>query len=201
MNIRFLLATVALTIAAPVVVALSPSVYTSAFADVPENAWFFTYVQQAVFAGIVSGYNDRFGNPTGLFGPQNPVTVAEALKISLESAGFDKSMGSGYGHWAAPYLSIALGERFQLTPDQNINLDRPATRAEVASLFADAFRAPLAPYVQFYSDVSPHTPYTGSITALSRDGVVSGDTDVNGNATGQFRPSDRINRAEGRKHR
>ncbi len=50
--------------------------------------------------------------------------------------------------------------------------------------------------VHQYDDVSATTQYETSIQALTTGGVVSGDTDINGHATGTFRPTDRINRAE-----
>ncbi len=167
------------------------------FLDVPAEAWFFSSVEQAVDLGIVSGYKDAQGNPTGTFGPENSVTFAEALKIAIESAGYDSNLGQGYGHWAAKYLSIAIGERFSLTPNQNVDLDRPATRSEVASLIADAFRVQMPPYfIPAFTDVSASNRFAFDIQALQRDAILSGDTDTAGNATGRFRPESTINRAE-----
>lgn len=183
-------------ILAPLIASAMTSGYPQ-FQDVPENAWFAPYVQQAVNLGIVSGYRDGNGNPTGRFGPENPVTFAEALKIALESAGFDVNLGQGYGHWAAKYLSIAIGERFSLAPNQNVDLDRAATRAEVASLIADAFRISISPsFTSAFSDVTVSDRFAFEIAALKRDGVLSGDTDAKGEMTGSFRPDALINRAE-----
>ncbi len=105
---------------------------TTRFTDVPVNAWFSSYVEMAVDMQIVGGYLDAYGRSTGRFGPEKAVTIAEALKIALESAGYDESRGVGYGHWAARYLSIATGENFELMRVPNLNIDRAATRAEVA---------------------------------------------------------------------
>lgn len=155
------------------------------------------YVEQASEAGIVTGYRDSYGNLTGRFGPENPVTIGEALKISLEGAGYDTSAGIGYGHWAAKYMSIAIGLGFQITQINALNLDRPATRAEVASLIADAFRVDHSTFTGGqYTDVTAGTAYAGSIQALSRVGILAGDTDVAGNPTGRFRPNAAVNRAE-----
>jgi plastocyanin len=166
------------------------------FIDVPSGVWFSSYVAAAVELGIVSGYTDQYGNSTGRFGPQNTVTIAEALKIALESAGYDKNMGVGYGHWAAQYLSIAVGEHFAVTQNGQINLDRPASRAEVASLIRDAFHVPLTNGSSSFSDVSYGEAYAQSIITLYNDGIISGDTDSSGGQTGRFRPRDSINRAE-----
>ncbi len=167
------------------------------FRDVPDGAWYAAPVRAAVSAGIVSGYKDGYGNLTGTFGPENQVTLGEGLKIALESAGYDSNLGVGYGHWAAKYLSLAMGLRFQIAQQQGINLDRAATRGEVASMFSDAFRVVVAlPQSQSFSDVEQTNQYAPAIAALSRDKVISGDTDSSGNPTGTFRPSVAINRAE-----
>lgn len=167
------------------------------FTDVPTSSWFASYVSQAVQEGIVSGYNDYYGNPTGKFGPDNPVTVGEALKISLEGAGYDTSKGVGYGHWAAKYMSVALGLGFDMVQVHGLNLDRPATRAEVASLFTNAFKVDDTTFTGGqYSDVTAATPYAGAIQALTKTSIVAGDKDSAGNPVGRFRPNDQVNRAE-----
>lgn len=167
------------------------------FTDVPQNAWFAPYVEQATSAGIVSGYKDPYGNFTGRFGPENAVTVGEALKIAMEGAGHDTSRGVGFGHWAAKYMSVALGLGFDVALIPSLNLDRPATRAEVASLVADSFLVTQSAFADTqYVDVIATTPYAAAIQALSRTGIISGDTDASGNATGRFRPGAQVNRAE-----
>ena len=165
------------------------------FSDVPSTAWFYADVNSAQTAGIVSGYKDAYGRLTGKFGPENPVTVAEALKMALESAGYDISRGQGYGHWAAGYLSIAISNHFFFTQNGYINLDRPALRSEVASILADAFRVSPSSISSALTDIA-RDPYAEQISALARDNIITGDTDANGRATGTFRPSERINRAE-----
>ncbi|MBI5794193.1 S-layer homology domain-containing protein [Candidatus Uhrbacteria bacterium] len=174
------------------------------FVDVSQSAWFATYVQAAAETGIVNGYKDIYGKLTGKFGPQNNITLAEALKITVEGAGYDEQLygsmvDSGMkNYWASPYVSVAKAEHFVFLPDR-IRLDRPATRAEVASFFTSAFGIHLgdvSPVDSRYTDVKTSTEYATSIEVLSRDGVLSGDTDIQGQATGTFRPTERINRAE-----
>ncbi len=166
------------------------------FSDVPYGAWYATFVNEAVTLTIVSGYTDSYGRLTGKFGPENPVTVGESLKIALLGAGYDTSAGIGYGHWAAKYMSVAIGLNFQLTRVQGLNLDRPASRAEVASLIADAFKIAPVTSASEFKDVTSATPYAGSVQALASADIVSGDTDVTGQPTGTFRPLASINRAE-----
>jgi plastocyanin len=175
---------------------------TIVFSDVPQSAWFATYVRSAAEAGIVSGYRDNSGKLTGMFGPSNNITIAEALKIAVEGAGYDEQfyasrIDSGVTHWSSPYVAVAKAERFAVI-NARTRLDWPATRADVAAIFTSAFR--VSPFDttlgERFTDVDARTENAGSIEALSRDGVVSGDTDIHGKTTGKFRPTQNINRAE-----
>lgn len=170
------------------------------FMDVSNSAWFSVYVKQAAEAGIVTGYKDEYGKPTGKFMPQNEITVAEALKIASEGAGYDEeayatALQSGSDHWASAYLAVARGEEFPVASRSTV--ERRATRAEVAAMIAAAFRVNVQTTVlNRYTDVDVRTEYGTSIEALSRDGIVEGDTTSTGEAAGTFRPTERINRAE-----
>lgn len=176
------------------------------FTDVQSNTWFATYVRQAAEVGIVNGYKDSTGRLTGKYGPSNNITLAEALKIAVEGSGYDEELygslvQSGMGnHWASVYVSVAKAEDFTVfSAGGKLNIDRAATRAEVASLFAEAFRVEIDPSVAVdsrYTDVSTSTRFAQEIEALSHDEVVAGDTDAQGQATGTFRPGANINRAE-----
>ncbi len=175
---------------------------TVVFTDVQQSTWFATYVRQAAEAGIVSGYRDVRGNPLGLFKPSASITVAEALKIASEGAGYDEQIyatriNSGVSHWASAYVSVAKAEHFPVIDDR-VRLDRSATRAEVAAMMAAAFHVSTDNVVSDarYNDVNSAMIYSGAIEALSQDNVVSGDTDANGLSTRTFRPTDPINRAE-----
>lgn len=183
-------------------ISASGSVIT--FTDVQPTAWYATYVHDAAAAAIVNGYLDAQGNATGKFGPSDNVTVAQALKIAIEGAGYNKNEfmmqnpggNMGGATWARPYIAIAMNERFQVLND-NPDFNAPATRAQVAAIFADAFKVDrTTPVGNTYSDVSASTTYAGSIDALSRDEVVGGDTNAQGEAVGLFRPTAHINRAE-----
>ncbi len=178
---------------------------TVTFMDVPQSAWYATYVRQSAEVGIVSGYEDEQGESTGLYGPSNRITIAEALKIAVEGAGYDaeaygRLVASGYSnHWASKYVSVAKAENFTIAQTSRIQLDRPATRAEVAAMFTSAFRVNVDDVTASdsrYTDVKSNTEGAASIEALSRDEVVTGDTDDEGQDAGTFRPLDAINRAE-----
>ena len=175
---------------------------TVVFIDVAQSAWYATYVRDAAEAGIVNGYKDSRGMLTGKFGPGNDITIGEALKIAVEGAGYDEDLfaskiQSGFQHWASPYVSVAKGEGF-LVINARTRLDKAATRAEVSAIFTSAFGVNLEGLSSDtrYTDVESSTEFAASIEALSRDTVVSGDTDIEGRATGTFRPTQNINRAE-----
>jgi hypothetical protein len=53
----------------------------SPFTDVSASTLFSSAIYTASQANIVAGYSDANGNPTGKFGPENPVNRAEVAKI------------------------------------------------------------------------------------------------------------------------
>src|SRR3989344_3786704 len=171
------------------------------FTDVPQSAWYFNAVTMVAARGIVSGYKDANGNPTGIFGPGNPVTIAEILKIAYEAAGVmtatckqSVNLPQAAAHWARPYVACAEegGMRIlHLQPD----LNRGATRAEVISIVHDAFRVQVPAGRSTFTDTVNH-PYEADIALAATNSVVSGDKGADGRPTGTFRPDDGVNRAE-----
>ncbi len=180
-----------------------------AFSDVPPNAWFAVYVQQAADAGIVSGYKDANGNLTGLYGPSNSITVGELLKIASEGAGYDETANAqpGYTAWVDNYVFTGAAHGFNLEqwPGDWVWY-RPAARVEVVAVLAKAFNVPVdlgesnafldIGGDMYFPEGDASFAYAAEINALARDGIISGDTDAAGNPTGMFRPTDKINRAE-----
>jgi plastocyanin len=194
-----LLPSLAGAIAAPFSVNIDGQVTT--FTDVPSDAWYTEYLEVAVTAGIVGGYVDPRGNPRNLFGPADNVTYAQAMKIAVEAAGYpvDEYPASGMypGHWAATYMEVAAQNAFLSAEGDAQPIDRPATRAEVALIMADAFQVePGTMEDEHYTDVSDDTAFAAHIAALTRDGVVSGDVRADGELANTYRPGAPINRAE-----
>jgi plastocyanin len=176
------------------------------FSDVPADAWYQTYVTQASQLGIVSGYTDAQGNATGTFGPGNNVTIAEALKMTMESSGMmadSMRTDSPYmGHWAQRYADAAAEAHFSLSLMKE-QLDWPATRGEMAMIAADAFAANTDAVASEseYTDVSTGRFDFPAISALTEANVMVGDgrathctTSVCTKTT--FRPDKPLNRAE-----
>ena len=176
----------------------------SGFKDVKEADWFGSYVSSVAKWGIVSGYKDKDGKPTGKYGPGDPVTVAEILKMTMKSAKVNekecpamvKHPKAG-NHWAKVYVACgeALGARLL---KGNPDLNRGASRAEVLTILFDAFKDDVPSASSDFTDAHEH-PYEADIAFAAKLGIVSGDKDANGNPKGTFRPNDKVNRAEAAK--
>lgn len=178
------------------------------FSDVPFNSWYEVYVQQATKLGIVSGYKDSNGQPTGKFRPTHSVSLAEALKMSIEAANFsgrfvlhtcpkDCPLATGIDHWAAPYVQAAREAKFEVFAS-DVDLNRPASRRQMVQIIADAFSIATqpAPTVAPFTDVAINSKYAAAIANMKEFGILTGDMNYQGQPTGYFRPVDTINRAE-----
>lgn len=106
--------------------------------DVPAFEWFASYVRDAAERGIVSGYKQANGLPSGKYGPADNVTIAQLAKMAVIAASIDT-----YGclneiqnepatqDWSAPYIRCAENEGWAVYSDGTVDIFRPATRAEV----------------------------------------------------------------------
>ncbi len=173
------------------------------FRDVTDGDWFGPYVSSVTSWGIVSGYKDSLGQPTGEFGPGNSVTVAEMLKISLKAAKIDEAQCAlipplhvqAIGHWAAAFVSCAEGKGMRIVNDPAVDINRSATRAEVVAMIDDAFGDSVPPLFSNFKDTIGH-PLEADIAFAYTRGIITGDKDALGIETGAFRPDESINRAE-----
>ena len=173
---------------------------SSSFTDVPSSAWFFSAVSGVASRGIVSGYKDASGNPTGQFGPGNPVTIAEILKMAYGASGRNTSAcgqnvshSQAASHWARPYVACAESDSMRVMSSQP-DLNRGATRAEVVAIIHDAFGTQIPNLSSPFTDTTGHL-YESDIGLAALEEVVSGDK-KDGIPTGTFRPNDGVNRAE-----
>lgn len=164
--------------------------YSGQFQDVWSGAWYAGAVKTCYEYGLMNG-------TYGKFNPQNNLSVAETLAIAdriHETYTTGKStLQSGSGaDWYLPYVDYAL-ENGLVQEGDFTDYTRPATRAEVAYIFADAL--PPAELhainsIDHLSDVS-QGKYYNSILLLYNAGVLTG--------TGPncaFHPNDTITRAE-----
>lgn len=167
------------------------------FTDTDESTWFHTYVAEASRLAIVTGYKDKAGKNLNLFGPADNVTVAELLKMALETSGAgslstEPTHAEAKTHWAKGY--VAEGEKLKLSvlAAAKVDLNRPATRAEVVRTLFEAFGYyPKDPAEFPFSDVTADTQAARYIIYAYELGIVSGD-----DGSDKFRPNDPINRAE-----
>ena len=113
------------------------STQSIAFPDVQSNDWFYQYVRRAYELKIVEGY------PDGMFKPENPINLAESLKVILLS--FQADLPSSLS--ADPYPDVAKDVWFStyaqyskdkvvIEPldDGKLHAERQMTRAEFAEI-------------------------------------------------------------------
>ncbi len=115
------------------------------FKDTAEG-WFKTHVErvsQRMVRGmkLFQGYKDTRGNLTGEFGPLNNVKLGELLKVSLITAGLDRSEVTSNSidttHWAAGFAQTALDLELSIASDLS-DLNRAVTRGQVLQTFAES---------------------------------------------------------------
>lgn len=81
--------------------------------------------------------------------------------------------------------------------DPKLNVHSPATRGAVIQTILEVMGIPTGIKIAApFSDVPSNHPYAQAIATAAAYGLIGGDTDVNGNDLGTFRPDDPITRAE-----
>lgn len=177
---------------------------TVVFRDVPQGEWFAPHVAAIAKLGIMSGYRDASGEPTGEFGPGNPVTLGELAKLAHEVAGIDESAvywtvrnESARGAWFETYVGSAEQRDWQVFTQSGVTMTRPATRGEMIVTMLQALDVPVQwPKGLSFRDVTRRTPYAGAIETAAKLGIVTGEADPEGKPTGKFNPQKPVNRAE-----
>ena len=100
------------------------SAYRTLFSDVSGSHWAAPYINLAYEEGLVSGY----GN--GTFGPDDPVTVGQAVTVALHLLGYTTEDVGPF--WPEDYMS--LGEKLGLLDGISTDPDHALTRGEAALL-------------------------------------------------------------------
>ncbi len=161
------------------------------FSDVPLSAWFACPVHRVIEKEIFSGYMDGNGNPTGLYGPADPISLGQLAKVAVKLAGKQVVTTQMIGQeWALPYMQEA--EKMGLSAFLNkIDEGMPATRGAVVQTILEALKIPLQDAALPYSDVPTGSMYAKAIGTATKLGIVNGDAEQN-----TFRPNAPINRAE-----
>ena len=101
---------------------VSGSAYRTLFSDVSGSHWAASYINLACEEGLVSGY----GN--GTFGPDDPVTVGQAVTVVLRLLGYTTDQVGPF--WPEDYM--ALGEQLGLLEGVSRDPDHALTRGEAA---------------------------------------------------------------------
>lgn len=179
--------------------------YEEQFSDVSADVWFYDTVKALYELGLTngSGSPDRF-DPGGELTVAEVVTMASRLR-SLYDTGDSEAGQAAYagdGEWYLPYVRHLQAEGI-IDQEFEGNYDRPATRAEVAHVLAEALpRVQTDPINReavdsgygrgrYIRDVKEDTPYRDDILLLYDWGVAGGS-----DGWGAFRPDGRIARSE-----
>jgi hypothetical protein len=173
---------------------------STSFDDVKDADWYSPYVTTVSGWGVVSGYRDAQGKALGTFGPSNSVTVAELLKMAFKAHQIDTSVcglvpplhAQALGHWAQAYIACGEEMNIRILKDPALDINRPATRAEVLAVLNDTFSEHVPPLYSNFKDTQGH-PLEADIAYAYSRGIVSGDKDSKGVETGIFRPDAAIN--------
>ncbi|WP_130868621.1 S-layer homology domain-containing protein [Intestinimonas massiliensis (ex Afouda et al. 2020)] len=100
------------------------SAYRTLFSDVSGSHWAAPYINLAYEEGLVSGYGD------GTFGPDDPVSVGQAVTVALHLLGYTTEDVGPF--WPEDYMS--LGEKLGLLDGISTDPDHALTRGEAALL-------------------------------------------------------------------
>lgn len=175
-----------------------------AFKDIPQNSWFAPFVFKAAKFGIMAGYKDKNGLLTGMFKPEQPITLAELAAITHRVVGLapntpalpPKNVNARHT-WFSSFFASAEQKGWLAYIDPEMDPLTPATRGEVVVTLLHALDIPLQwPKGELFSDVAIRTPFAAAIETASRENLVTGQTDSEGNPTGTFHPAEPVNRAE-----
>ncbi|MBI1934623.1 S-layer homology domain-containing protein [Candidatus Peregrinibacteria bacterium] len=174
------------------------------FHDVPQDSWFASFVFEAAKFGIMAGYKDAHGASTGMFKPQQPVTLAELAAITHRLVGISPPNPSPQPEnpharrtWFAPFFTSAEQKGWLAYVDPELDPLKPATRGEVVVTLLHALDIPLHwPKGKLFSDVAIDTAFAAAIETAVQEHIVRGYADADGKPTGTFGPEDPVNRAE-----
>lgn len=164
--------------------------YSEQFTDVPQSAWYHSYVKTAYEYKLANGTSDTKFSPDGKF------TVAQALtaaaNIHTAYHGTAVRVATAGEVWYAPYVDYCVQNGI-ITALQFAQYDRNITRGEMAIVFANIL--PDGEYAAVRSGSNPDVKVDmacyGAVQKLYNAGIVGGDA-----GTGNYRPNDEIARAE-----
>ena len=155
---------------------------------------------------MVKGYKDAEGKPLNRYGPGDPVTYAQFLKMAFRAAKIkERSCAASdrfeefKDRWFYYFFLCAAERNLRLfQPGMTIDPDAAISRAEVLVILHDAFGDELPPFSAPFTDTAGH-PYERDIAYAHFRGVITGDKDAKGDPLWVYRPDEGLNRAEAAK--
>lgn len=200
---------------AAAVLMLPVTTFAANFKDIKDTYWAKTYIEQCADLGFINGF------PDGTFKPNAPIRFTELIKmlsnfLNVSEADM-QTAESIYGptlnslqptSWVRPYLLKCLAKKIisvellstaakSGTPSMiKDNAQHPMSRISAAELFFSAMGLDKVPTALQYKDANilseSYPDKIPKIGALQKAGVLSPQGDENGN----FRPKDKLSRAE-----
>lgn len=161
--------------------------YENRFADVPENAWFYTYVKTAYEYALANGTSAAGFSPDGTFTVAQALTAAANIHKAYTGKAIDTA---GAANWYDPYVNYCVANGI-ITANQFADYNKNITRGEMAVVFANIL--PEAEYkaIRTYtlSDMNDTLPSAAAVRKLAEAGIVGG-------SNGKYKPDDPIKRSE-----
>lgn len=162
-----------------------------AFTDVAQSSWYYDSVRQVCALGLMEGVSET------LFSPNGQVTLSQGITVAVRVYeiyhGIEDGSGDYDGPWYAYYLDRAKAYGILPTSLQYTDVNRAATRAELAAILASVLpEEELQPInqVDYLHDYNEKGLYWDGVITLYRAGVLTGD------CPGRFSPDRNIRRSE-----
>lgn len=164
--------------------------YENSFTDVPESAWYYTYVKTAYEYALANGTSATKFSPDGKFTVAQALTVAANIHAAYTGGKVAAAVAGEV--WYAPYVNYCVQNGI-VSALQFADYNKNITRGEMATVFANIL--PESEYAAVRGganpDVTSDMACYGAVQKLYNAGIVGGDA-----GTGNYRPNDNLTRAE-----
>lgn len=158
----------------------------SNFQDVSDDDWYKSYVSKLVTLDLIDGYPDE------TFKPDNEITVAEFLKITVETMSYYPEETND--QWYEPYISKAIDLEL-IEPGEFEDYNRPINREEMTKIIVNALdEEPQSGELNFSDSTEIDSEYVPYINTAVELGIILGYPSDN-----TFRAEENTSRAEASK--
>lgn len=171
------------------------------FTDVKTGDWFHGNVKTAYEYGFVTGKSTTTFDPTGDVTIQEAIVMAARIRSVYEWGSNSLMIPNpapvgNEGPWASAYINYAI-QNGLISKSDFTDYAKPATRAEMAHIFANVLPASTGVYTATNTvdtnaipDVTTTSQYSADIYKLYKAGILTGTGDAR-----YFEPNSHINRA------